>query len=149
MQDEGGSRSSGSAIANLTAIYGLQRQTTGKNWGEQDTKTAFVNLSSFDGAKYGKVDSRAFNLGSTLIQELRHAATGEQDLDNGVFRLSHDWTGPVVDFVNTIRAARNLPIRASYAAAPTVFGHREKLGFKHVYPKRPEKVEYVTRKRFE
>jgi RHS repeat-associated protein len=68
--------------------------TEGKNTGDHDTQTAYINFGSFEGADYGRVDPRAFNLGSTLIHELYHASTGEQDLINGVFSTSHDWTGP-------------------------------------------------------
>jgi hypothetical protein len=110
-------------------------------------KKAEVNFSSFDGAKYGRVDPRTFNLGSTAVHELYHASTGKQDLKNGVFSHSFDWTGPVVDFVNQIRAERGLPLRATYNAQPTIFGIAQGWASQHVNPKKPDKIYYVVRKR--
>jgi hypothetical protein len=80
-----------------------------------------------------------------MIHELFHASTGQQDLFNGVFRHTFDWTGPAVDFENQIRAERSLPQRAAYAARQTAFGNRQKVLFNHVNPKKPEKIYYVIR----
>lgn len=126
--------------------------TTGRNQFVRTTGNIEINIDSFSGAKYGQVNPQTFNLGSTLVHELYHASSGLVDtLDGtrgGVVRQSHDWTGPIVDFVNQIRAERGLPQRQSYPGKPTIFGSREKVLFGGVNPKKPNKTHYVIRKRF-
>jgi hypothetical protein len=127
----------GNLISSETT-FNIQSTTSG-SYGDFASKTTFINFDSFKNAKYGRVDSRTFNLGSILIHELVHASTTEQDLVGGVVREAFDCTGPVVDFVNRMRAERGLPLRAAYGAQETEFHHREKVIFNHVNPKRPKK----------
>ena len=126
--------------------------TQGRNRHNTVTGDIEINFNSFDEAKYGKVDPRTFNLGSTLIHELHHAATNSFDTDDGsktgIFRMSYDWISPTVGFVNQMRSERGLPQRAAYVGEPTVFGRKEKTRFNHVNPRHPEKIYYVVRKRF-
>ncbi len=130
-----------------STTYGVVETQGGNRW-NADTGNVELNFNSFEGAKYGKVDPRTFNLGSTLTHELYHGASGKQDLVDGVFRQTFDWTGPVVDFVNQIRAERSFPQRAAYAAQQTAFGNRQKVLFNHVNPKKPEKIYYVIRQNY-
>lgn len=134
-------------LISSSTTYGVVETQGGNQWNAA-TGNVELNFNSFEGAKYGKVDPRTFNLGSTLTHELYHGATGERDLIDGVFRQTFDWTGPVVDFVNQIRAERSFPQRAAYAAQQTAFGNRQKVLFNHVNPKKPEKIYYVIRQNY-
>lgn len=132
-----------------STTYGVV-ETQGKNQWNPDTGNVELNFNSFEGAKYGKVDSRSFNLGSTLTHELYHGSSGLYDTSDGtrtgLFKYSYDWTGPVVDFVNSIRAERSFPQRASYPSAPVgFFNKRDRFFFNHVNPKKPERIYYVDR----
>jgi RHS repeat-associated protein len=119
--------------------------TNGINrWNDKEEQVE-INFSSFTGADYGRVDPRSFNLGSTLVHELRHAVTGEEDTVNGVIRMATGWTGPVVDYVNKIRAERGLPQRESYIAVRPLGTNKERYQFNHVDPRHPEKIFYVIR----
>jgi RHS repeat-associated protein len=128
------------------AVFGVTA-TEGRNRWNDETGNVELNFNSFAGADYGRVNPASFSLGSTLVHELFHGATGAQDEARpGVYTTGFDWTGPVVNFVNVVRAERGLPLRGAYNAEPTVFRGREKLAFQMVDPKRPEKEFYVIRK---
>ncbi len=155
---EVGEKSSATATDFLNKLIGSETTysvvaTSGRNQGLFSSKTAEINFGSFEGTRYGKVDPSTFNLGSTLVHELVHASSPVYDtLDGtltGTIRNQPDWTGPVVDFVNQIRQERGIPLRASYVGTPTVFGHKTKFRFLNVNPKKPEKIYYVIRKRFD
>jgi len=111
---------------------------------DRRTGKIMINPDRFAGADYGKVDPRTFNNGSALVHELHHAVTGSRDEINGRVLLEPGWTGPAVDFVNQIRNERGLPLRESYVGRPTI-GGRQKIRFKAVKPKKPEKIYYVIR----
>lgn len=67
-------------------------------------------------------------------------------LAGGEFRRKGDWTGPVVDFVNQIRAERDLPLRKSYVAAPSFSGRYGVLEFQKLDdPKNVTKIRYRDR----
>ncbi|MCB1056633.1 MAG: hypothetical protein KDD11_14120, partial [Acidobacteria bacterium] len=120
--------------------------TDGPPHGNFETGNIFVNFSSFEGADYGKVDPRTFNLGSQLIHESVHASTTQEDKVGTIMRATYDWTGPVVDFVNTIRSERGLPTRAAYNGEPAgVLGKRFRLPFTNVKKSKPSKRFYVYR----
>jgi len=119
--------------------------TGGKSRWDKEQSEVEINFSKFDGADYGSVDPRTFNLGSTLVHELYHGVSGKEDLnEQGVLSLAVGWTGPVVDFENKIRAERGLPLRESYIGERTFWG-REKIRFNHVDPKDQTRVFYVIR----
>jgi RHS repeat-associated protein len=83
-----------------------------------------LNPSIFEGADYGEVDPASFNLGTSLIHELRHAV-GELDFPDGVRNVSNQsYTGPTVDFINTIRRERSLAERAGYLVEASRRFHR-------------------------
>jgi RHS repeat-associated protein len=138
------------AIASKS-VYGVVESPDGINRWNSDTGNVELNFNTFAGAKYGKVDPNTFNLGSTLAHELYHGVSGLFDTKDGtrggVFSYSYDWTGPVVDFVNTMRAERGLPLRSSYPSEPVgTFSHWDRFRFSHVDPKRPERIFYVDRR---
>ena len=156
---EVGKDSSGTATEFLNDLIGSETTynvvaTQGSNRGLFDSKTVEINLGSFEGADYGRVNPATFNLGSTLVHELVHASRPIYDtLDGtleGSFPMSPTWTGPVVDFVNQMRAERGLPRRAAYPAVDAgFFGRKSKLPFDRVNPKRPERIFYVVRRKFD
>jgi hypothetical protein len=64
----------------------------------------------------------------------------------GVFRLATDWTGPVVDFVNSIRSERGLPLRAAYVVEPGIWSSdKHMVLFNNFKPKRPNRRRAVVR----
>lgn len=99
-----------------------------------------IDFGDFAHLDYGKVDPRSFSLGSNLIHELRHASTGDDDP-----RGSTTTVGPVVSFVNQIRAERGLPIRSpGYSGVRGGFwGQKVGINFQHVNGKYPNRVYYV------
>lgn len=101
-----------------------------------------INFRSFAEADYGDVNPSTFNLGSTFVHEAYHSYSGLKDEIDGKQVHGLDWTGPVVDFVNIIRAERNLPIRVDYVSEPKGRKYRT-LRFKNVYPKKPERIKKV------
>jgi len=128
-------------------VFVVEATSGDSRWDEQSGKV-LLNLQSFVGAEYGRVNPATFNLGSTLVHELYHGFTGAQDVaPDGTVRYSLDWTGPVVDFVNVFRAERGLPLRAAYVAKKVGLKQdRERLLFQNVDPNCPWRVFYVTRK---
>jgi hypothetical protein len=132
-----------SAIGSSTTYNVVSTQ--GANRWNSTAGQVEINFSSFEGTKYGSVDPRTFNLGSTLVHELFHGVTGLHDDNGGVFKISFDWTGPVVDFENKIRAERGLPLRTAYLAETTITG-KQKFRFNHVDPRRPDRIFYVIRR---
>ena len=151
---EVGASSSGTATSFLNDAIGDERvftveSTTGKNEGRPGEPVR-INFATFSDTKYGKVDPATFSLGSTFVHELYHSSTGIEDFDGypgGIINQSDfSWRGPVVDFVNQIRAERGLPQRAGYLTQPGLAG-RSKFPFDHVNPRKPEKIHYVRRSR--
>jgi len=128
-----------------TVITPMTAKTEGGNKWQPEKNEIEINFESFTDAKYGQVDPRTFNLGSTLVHELFHAVTGLKDTNNGVVTMAPGWTGPVEDFVNKIRAERGLPLRESYVATRTFTG-KEKFRFNHVDQRHPERIFYVIRR---
>jgi RHS repeat-associated protein len=139
-----GDNSSATATSFLNGLIGSERSygvvaTQGQNQWNDKTANVELNFNPFTGAHYGRVNPATFNLGSTLVHELFHGATGAHDEARpGVYTTGFDWTGPVVDFVNVIRAERGLPLRAAYNAQGTASGRKQRLLFQAVDPRRPE-----------
>ncbi len=125
-------------------VFNVQA-TTGPNRGDPQTKEVSINFESFSDVKYGKVDPRTFNLGSTFLHELYHSVTGIEDYAGIVNLGDFSHTGPVVDFVNSVRAERGFPQRASYLTDLGI-GKRSRFRFDHVNAKKPEKIYYVRRR---
>ena len=94
--------------------------TTGANRYLLGTNQIAINFTSFDGADYGGVDPRTFNLGSTAIHEWVHQHYGLFDSFDGTqfgpFHANTGWTSPVDDIVNGMRWERGLPLRMDYVA---------------------------------
>jgi len=123
--------------------------TSGRNEGIPG-ESVRLNFASYSDTKYGKVDPATFNLGSSFVHEIYHSSTGVEDWDgypeNVINYSDFEWRGPVVDFVNQIRAERGLPQRAGYLSELGIAG-RVKFPFNHVNPRKPEKIYYVRRSR--
>jgi RHS repeat-associated protein len=118
----------------------------GRNRWNPKAGSVEINFSSFEGANYGQVNPRTFNLGSTFVHELHHGLRNSQDKAGGVLNVSAlDWTGPAVDFTNQVRRERGLPLRAYYLVETGLRG-RHKFAFNHVNPNKPDKIYYVRRK---
>jgi RHS repeat-associated protein len=124
-----GANSSASASDFLNGLIGDQDKqylvvpsTNGKSQYNPDEQRVEINFAAFEGAIYNGVNPNTFNLGSTLIHELAHQVTGLHDTPDGMpLTMSppdYTWTGPIVDFVNTMRSERGLPTRAAYNAEP-------------------------------
>ena len=147
---EAGEGSSATATQFLDGLIGDAKTysvvpTAGGNQYDRRTEEVKINPSSFDDADYGRVDSSTLNLGSSLLHEMHHAATGSRDsVDGGsTMVLGYDWTGPAVDFVNKIRSERGLPLRTSYVGY-TGFKGRRQVPFDHVKPRRPKRKYNVS-----
>jgi len=131
-----------------TREFSVVESPTGQNRGINSTGEIQLNFSTFDNADYGAVDPRSFNLGSTFVHESLHASTTLQDNIGGIVSLSFDWTGPVVDIVNQIRAERGLPTRAAYLSKQ-VRRARHRTFFTNVNPRKPDRWYYVTRQQLQ
>ena len=107
---------------------------------DQVTQEVTIDFSDFSSLDHGRVDPRAFSLGSNLIHELRHASTGHDDPRGSITSV-----GPVVDFVNQIRTERGLPTRGpGYSGIRAGFmGQKVGINFKNVDVSNPNRVFYV------
>ena len=104
-------------------VFNVVAVDEGRNYFDSGSLVTVIDPSTYDNVDYDlpsspAVDPRTLNLGSALVHELYHHATGLVDTTTGMLLgpqpNNRDWTGPVVDFVNSIRAERNLPQRAAY-----------------------------------
>lgn len=132
-------------------VYGVE-STEGTNARIPGTNDVEINFNLGALTEYNRVDPRTLNTGSALVHELYHITSGLYDTKDGTKlgtrSTEPDWTGPVVDFVNTIRAERGLPVRAAYPTQPTGRGWKKaRIHFKAVDAKHPERRRYVFRPR--
>lgn len=82
-----------------------------------------IDFRDFAHIDYGSFDPRTFSLGSNLIHELIHVHNGIEDPPSD---MQGKITGPVVDYVNKMRAERGFPLRGHMYQGnswPTVRGH--------------------------
>ncbi len=123
-------------VFEVTAIEGRSSN------GNPETGAIGINFGQVTSAESKRVDLTTFNLGSTLTHELYHTSTGLRDTRDGTLQTplitQPGLTGPVVDFVNSIRQERGLPTRVNYVAFRST-RDRQTHYFRNVNPERPKK----------
>jgi hypothetical protein len=112
----------------------------------QDTDVVTIDFKDWSDMRTGSVDPRTFNIGSQLVHELIHVHNDAQDPRS---HAKATQTGPVVDYVNEMRAERGLPARGPMYQGEIGGwrGDRIRVPF-IVDPARPKRIRWISAKNF-